>query len=150
MRPSSQRKYGGSTYKDDFRGTIGNRDSRVLMLRAAVFSMEYWVVGRTSGARVGVGKVARRVGDVHLTQTGRMDCATTIITMSQSTREVIQEWADGEGGYTFERGRMEAAVRLLCFKEPVSLHKDASSSTKVSQKPNKDDVEFLVRKNTYS
>lgn len=58
-----------------------------------------------------------------------------------AAREVIQDWADGEGGYTFERGRMEAAVRNICFEKPVALH---SNTTKSSVKLNKEDVEFIV------
>lgn len=58
-----------------------------------------------------------------------------------AAREVIQDWADGEGGYTFERGRMEAAVRNLCFEKPITLH---TNTTKPSIKLNKEDVEFIV------
>lgn len=59
--------------------------------------------------------------------------------------EVIQEWADGEGVYTFERGRMEAAVRKLCFEEPVELHSSQKATAKSSIKVKKEDVDFIVR-----
>lgn len=58
-----------------------------------------------------------------------------------AAREVIQDWADGEGGYTFERGRMEAAVRNLCFEKPITLH---TKTTKPTFKLNKEDVDFIV------
>lgn len=60
-----------------------------------------------------------------------------------ASREVIQDWADGEGGFTFERGRMEKAVRAVCLENPVKLH-TPNSGAKQTLKLNKDDVDFIV------
>ena len=60
-----------------------------------------------------------------------------------ASREVIQDWADGEGGFTFERGRMEKAVRAVCLENPVKLH-TPNGGVKQTLKLNKDDVDFIV------
>lgn len=62
-----------------------------------------------------------------------------------AAREVIQDWADGEGGFTFERGRMEKAVRDVCLDNPVKLHSATQSTPKPTLKLNKEDVDFIVR-----
>lgn len=61
-----------------------------------------------------------------------------------AAREVIQDWADGEGGFTFERGRMEKAVRDVCLDNPVKLHAATQSAPKSTLKLLKEDVEFIV------
>lgn len=65
-------------------------------------------------------------------------------TKAKPAPEVIQDWADGEGGYTFERGRMEAAVRGLCFENPVKLHTSAKVAAKPAIKLKREDVDFIV------
>lgn len=82
---------------------------------------------------------------------------TTSAAGAGAAREVIQDWADGEGGYTFERGRMEAAVRSICFDRPATFKPPASAGAGAgagagpaakpatgSVKLNKDDVELIV------
>ena len=61
-----------------------------------------------------------------------------------AAREVIQDWADSEAGYTFERGRMEKAVREVCLDNPAKLHSSTAATTKPALKLNKDDVDFIV------
>jgi len=61
-----------------------------------------------------------------------------------SSREVIQDWADGEAGFTFERGRMEKAVRDVCLDNPVKLRSSKEATTKPTLKLKKEDVEFIV------
>ncbi|UZJ52636.1 hypothetical protein CBS101457_001956 [Exobasidium rhododendri] len=61
-----------------------------------------------------------------------------------TSREVIQDWADGEAGFTFERGRMEKAVRDICLENPVKLHASKETS-KPALKLVKDDVSFIVK-----
>jgi hypothetical protein len=63
---------------------------------------------------------------------------------SSAAREVIQDWADGEAGYTFERGRMEKAVRDVCLENPAKLHSNVAAPAKPTMKLNKDDVDFIV------
>jgi len=64
---------------------------------------------------------------------------------SSAPREVIQDWADGETGYTFERGRMEKAVRDVCLDNPAKLHSNiAAPAAKPTIKLNKDDIDFIV------
>lgn len=68
--------------------------------------------------------------------------------MAGAAREVIQDWADGEGGYTFERGRMESAVRSICFEKPATLKLAApvpkSAIASAGVKPKKEDIEMIV------
>lgn len=62
--------------------------------------------------------------------------------MASGTREVIQEFADGEGAFTFERGRLDKAVREIFIENPVKLH--VKEAPKPSIKLNKEDVDFIV------
>ncbi|PWN39025.1 hypothetical protein IE81DRAFT_326951 [Ceraceosorus guamensis] len=68
--------------------------------------------------------------------------------------EVIQEWADGDSGWTFERGRMERNVRDICFDRPAVYAPPATTTTAAAAaagsnstnaiKLKKDDVDFIV------
>ncbi|PWO01432.1 hypothetical protein FA09DRAFT_336039 [Tilletiopsis washingtonensis] len=56
--------------------------------------------------------------------------------------EVIQEWADADAGWSFERGRMETSVRDICFDAPAVLPAQAKAGG--AAKVKKEDVDFLV------
>lgn len=71
--------------------------------------------------------------------------------------EVIQEWADyvpapgtsaKAGPYSFERGRMERAIQVVCNEMPAANKEaaaaNAGSSAALAKKVKKDDVDFLV------
>lgn len=77
----------------------------------------------------------------------------------QSQSEIIQEWADyiptpgvpsSAGPYTFERGRMEKAIRKICVEMPEEAaqnkRKNASAvgGAGAVKKVKKEDVDFLV------
>lgn len=81
---------------------------------------------------------------VRLRRQGRSPTAMSASGKQQAAREVIQDWADGEGGYTFERGRMEAAIRDLCFDNTVSVKKPDAPAKSANGKPNREDVDFIV------
>ncbi|WFD32352.1 hypothetical protein MSPP1_003397 [Malassezia sp. CBS 17886] len=57
--------------------------------------------------------------------------------------EVIQEWADFDAnGCTFERGRMDANVQSICFKEPAGVP-DSLRDPRKGVKVKAADVAFL-------
>lgn len=76
--------------------------------------------------------------------------------MAPANAEVIQEWADylpptglpPTGPYTFERGRMEKAITVVCVEMVEESKKKAAASAAASKeaakKVKKDDVAFLV------
>ncbi|PWN23227.1 hypothetical protein BCV69DRAFT_280840 [Microstroma glucosiphilum] len=81
--------------------------------------------------------------------------------MAPSTQsEIIQEWADyiptpgvpsPAGPYTFERGRMEKAIRKVCIEMPEEAaqnrKKNASAAGSAGgvKKVKKEDVDFLYK-----